>query len=167
MTLSTTAHLVTYGGQQLLKTDARSGLQQKRVASVSSTPSPKPFNRGPLCLLTDQTKYKSHVPPPLKECYSKSNAYPRIRATLLIDFDWHIPLIAIRNEPITVRNLVWAVCGLLLQWTNSTRHICNTLVFPLRKAFLFILSTRHINLLTKLSKPTPFFVASRLNAVNV
>lgn len=68
--------LVTYGGQQLLKTDARSGLQQKRVASVSSTLSPKPFNGGPLCLLTDQTKYKSHIPPPLKECYSKSNAYP-------------------------------------------------------------------------------------------
>lgn len=44
--------LVTYGGQQLLKTDARSGLQQKRVASVSSTLSPKPFNGGPLCLLT-------------------------------------------------------------------------------------------------------------------
>ena len=76
VTLLTTAHLVTYGGQQLLKTDARSGLQQKRVASVSSTPSPKPFNGGPLCPLTDQTKCKSHIPPPLKECYSKSNAYP-------------------------------------------------------------------------------------------
>lgn len=84
MTLLTTAHLVTYGGQQLLKTDAQSGLQQKRVPSVSLTPSPKPFKGGPLCLFTDRTKScKSHTSG-FEGVTAKAK---RIRATLLIDFD--------------------------------------------------------------------------------